>query len=96
LSQPGSRTRKNRSLAVAAREARCGFTTNVVARCYSVSMVNFSPFLILLAYIALFVWIVWQVISALNRMSRAFEDIAYTARQYTKWRMESKGPQPGS
>jgi len=42
-----------------------------------------------LAYIALIVFIIWQVISALRRITRAVEDIAQTFR-----RMESPGQQP--
>ena len=44
-----------------------------------------------LLYLALIVYIVWQVVSALNQISRGVEDIAQTLR-----RMESKEPQPGS
>ena len=50
-------------------------------------MVALGP-LILLAYIAAIVLVVWQVISALNRIARGVEDIAYTLRG-----MQSKGPQ---
>ena len=51
------------------------------------AMVALGP-LILLAYIAAIVLVVWQVISALNRIARGVEDIAYTLRS-----MQSKGPQ---
>ncbi len=39
-----------------------------------------------LVYVALIVFVVWQVISALNRISRATEEISQTLK-----RMESNG-----
>jgi hypothetical protein len=50
---------------------------------------SFLVFLLPLIYIAFIVWVFWQVISALNRISSGVEDIAITLR-----RMESKEPQP--
>jgi hypothetical protein len=48
--------------------------------------------LTLLLYIVVVLTVVWLFISALNRMAAAFEDIAYTFRQYTKSRMEPPPP----
>lgn len=56
-------------------------------------MMPFSAVLMFVVYIALIVLIVWQVISALNRMATAFEDIAYTFRQYTNRSTQSNAPQ---
>jgi hypothetical protein len=58
-------------------------------------MQSWSPSIVggifFLLYVALIVFIVWQVISALNRISRGVQDIAQTLR-----RMESRGPQSSS
>jgi mannose/fructose/N-acetylgalactosamine-specific phosphotransferase system component IID len=41
------------------------------------------------AIVGLVLWLVWQVVSALNRISQAVADIAESVR-----RMESAGPRP--
>jgi ABC-type sulfate transport system permease component len=51
-------------------------------------MATFFGFIIALSYIALIVLVVWTVVSALNRIARGVEDIAYTLRS-----TESKKPQ---
>lgn len=47
-------------------------------------------FLIPLFYLAFVLFVIWQVISALNRISSSMADIAITLR-----RMESKEREPG-
>jgi hypothetical protein len=60
--------------------------------CYAEALMNgigaISSIFALL-YLGLIIFVVWQVISSLNRISRGVEDIAITLR-----RMESKEQQP--
>ena len=56
--------------------------------CYADAVMAALGPIIALAYIAAIVLVVWQVISALNRIATGVEDIAYTRRG-----MQSKGPQ---
>ena len=64
--------------------------------CYDVPMImNVAPFLLLLLYLVVGLTVVWLVVSALVRASRAFEDIAFTLRRYVTWRIESKDQKLG-
>ncbi len=63
---------------------------------FSAAWLELSPvfgLMFVALYVAIVVFIIWQIISALNRISRGVEDIAHTLR-----RMESAGnrPQPGA
>ena len=59
--------------------------------CYTDPTMIAVAFLLPLIYVSFICFVVWQVISALNRISKGVEDIAVTLR-----RMESKEQQPNS